>query len=1407
MMKFRLRKIFVAFVALAGVLTIAYFYLLVLVPNKESELSSRGLRILSRIEQNIHEKKANIQKTLDGVYGKRDSGGKRTFQGSFFKGLSIDPDSVIKDVENKIEPGNFNLIYDAVRDKQQIRFFGQYSKGNAIQKGSVLAYRYNMEDFLKDVLFYRDDFFEDYIVLYQGKVVYQTSPLAYAGFEAGAADPVKKKPNDRHGSALFGDWVKRDTLGGKGRFVFVHPFNQASQINFVLCGVISAEKYNNEKYLLNTTQIIWITLIFVMAVFLLPILKLFTVSEFERLSQQDVLRIGIALTAGSSVLTVCFLLWIHNSSQYNRQAYVTRQVAKTIERRMVEEVKKISLQLDYQIDLIRAEPLYKRWICSQPASGAAGTSLKLPDPHHHQVENFVLLDNNGVGSVFDMKKMAPPDKLDLHEREYFMAFDPKHPKLSPYTIKQGVDKTTFYIQPIYSWLDQQNTVVMSKALDANSCGQFVAFALETHMFSLSKPALPAEVSFCVLDKAGRVLFHSDEKRNLRENFIAETGNNLLVRGVITTHVDTTLQVQYYGDEHVAHFKPMNTLPYTIVVLYDTSFFMDALSNQATFTLLMLIALGLLLTVVIAVSYFLTSQQNVLRRQQLSIKWLYFNSPNREAFFNLFCWLWLPVVLSIPFIKGEHVVFFSFFLPVFALALSGAVIYKANRQGYQQGFYRRYVTCQYRIFFWVCAGVNGLLLAALITSGTSISPCVIVIFVLMETAMVALALMPGILPTFKVEEKWREFVRKNPGKRAWGKYMAAPACFLLLLNFSGFPAFNFFITSARYEREIKQKRNSLEMADRIDRRKQWLLSKIESDQLLNDPPAFSLVRNGIYMPVKPLKEDSLSDLKFDKKLTAYKVDKRNFFLSLYNRIINLPNIAYNDKELQTSFLDLNSGEGAEGEWSWKSPSELNYFYRHGPLPDALAAVHISLPVRNTTVHWIMMEDWIKIIAGIGISVVLLFVILVFAHKKITLYEYFNKGPDQDRIRKADEEYIRHSIEQTSRNLLILSLPGSGVVEFVKSLCKKPTVKMGDQWKLAMKEVLDALTAAKVDYQFLAYDPGQSADGQSGRFIVLLSYFDLKDSNSEILQNQLSALNACFKSQILKVVWITASDPCEQVSLLGKRSPALLKVKGEDKKKDETEIAPDAGKLKQERSDILRILNDFEKVTYSLEDRLKVDQEDSARYLREEFRFGLYLDSLGKRVTEDSGDQNTAILDTYFKDINPDLLSANKRCFCKVNFPKAEEHFILKIQDMAQNYYYSVWVGLSTREKYVLYDFASDEITNYRNFGILSALVRKGLLYYDGRLGGLRVMSRSFRNFVLTVVDKEEALQLEKEINISGTWETIRIVLVIFFVAIALFLFATEKTTFNRIIGFITAVASIGPVLFAFVTNLRGLSFGK
>ncbi len=187
-----------------------------------------------------------------------------------------------------------------------------------------------------------------------------------------------------------------------------------------------------------------------------------------------------------------------------------------------------------------------------------------------------------------------------------------------------------------------------------------------------------------------------------------------------------------------------------------------------------------------------------------------------------------------------------------------------------------------------------------------------------------------------------------------------------------------------------------------------------------------------------------------------------------------------------------------------------FYRHDAVTDTLAYVHINLPFRRATIEWLAGEDWVKLIIGICVSIALLCVILVFIHKKVTLFEYFNSGLDQHTIRKADKEYIRYSITNTSKNLLVLSLPASGVIEYVKSLCskEKPRVRIdGGEVK-----ALNALLKAKVDYQLLARDSDQRDNDQPNYSIVLLPYFDLKDSDSNLLRKQLSALDECFDESV-------------------------------------------------------------------------------------------------------------------------------------------------------------------------------------------------------------------------------------------------------------------------------------------------------
>ncbi|MEJ7678407.1 MAG: hypothetical protein WKG06_11215 [Segetibacter sp.] len=53
-------------------------------------------------------------------------------------------------------------------------------------------------------------------------------------------------------------------------------------------------------------------------------------------------------------------------------------------------------------------------------------------------------------------------------------------------------------------------------------------------------------------------------------------------------------------------------------------------------------------------------------------------------------------------------------------------------------------------------------------------------------------------------------------------------------------------------------------------------------------------------------------------------------------------------------------------------------------------------------------------------------------------------------------------------------------------------------------------------------------------------------------------------------------------------------------------------------------------------------------------------------------------------------------------------ILRIQHLLTPGYNAIWEGLKSDEKFLLYDFALDGYTNYKNVDILYRLYQKGLI---------------------------------------------------------------------------------------------------
>lgn len=140
---------------------------------------------------------------------------------------------------------------------------------------------------------------------------------------------------------------------------------------------------------------------------------------------------------------------------------------------------------------------------------------------------------------------------------------------------------------------------------------------------------------------------------------------------------------------------------------------------------------------------------------------------------------------------------------------------------------------------------------------------------------------------------------------------------------------------------------------------------------------------------------------------------------------------------------------------------------------------------------------------------------------------------------------------------------------------------------------------------------------------------------------------------------------------------------------------------------------------------------------------------------------------------------------------KEERILKIGEMLKNNYQNIWAGLSAREKFLLYDFALDGFTNYRNGYLVHGLVEQGILLF--RFGRLRFMTLSFREYVLGCRKDDDIVKMEDSAKKQDSWRNIKIPLLLILAMLGLFIFFTQDLIYQKITGLFTLVGTIVPLL--------------
>ncbi len=412
-----------------------------------------------------------------------------------------------------------------------------------------------------------------------------------------------------------------------------------SSTSWILCGLLPTERFQ-EQYLAVPFSGLLLCMFLLISLFLgLPFFSLHQMNPRERLSRFSIGMLFICNILGAGLGTY-FLLdlvtYDHIKSQFKDQLFVTTQTIHDAFQTQLDHLLWQLWSYDQRIDQLGDLTQFpdskdsKAWISRinipDPCLEGPPISAKLCDPNFSVV---FWVDRHS--QLRETWTQGPTPYVrgvhDLEQRDYVSAILSHGAGLN-HRILNG-QPIEFYAQPLISLESSERNLVLSISHHGNAhspaaTGPWVA-AIQSDALALLQPAvLPPGAGFAVIqDSSGLVLFHSDSHRMLRENFLEETDKNPELAALIHARTEGTLEGHYWGTGHQFSVKPIDDLPWTLIVFRSKE-----LSRTINFEILIFsTCLFSLYAVALLVSLNLLSALYRHHPQGRPIRWLW---PRHEA---------------------------------------------------------------------------------------------------------------------------------------------------------------------------------------------------------------------------------------------------------------------------------------------------------------------------------------------------------------------------------------------------------------------------------------------------------------------------------------------------------------------------------------------------------------------------------------------------------------------------------------------------------------------------------------------------------------------------------------------------------------------------------------------------------
>jgi hypothetical protein len=402
---------------------------------------------------------------------------------------------------------------------------------------------------------------------------------------------------------------------------------------WALCGLVRADHFRGASAVISYTYVLWFAAALASLIIAIPLLKLHVLAPRERLRGVDGVWVAVTMFLATALLTWAVVDAHYFGSVFRR---VTddqlRDVAEQLRGHLTDEMEQIWLQLDHLPSLFEelGYPTSAGKARDLPFNGAplpraraareTGT-IVFSDDHGTCVPSWTcrdsLLARLSPGTIAGMEypffSIATWEDLDGWQRVKWTT----SPVVTPF-INLEDTRSARYRDLKAAWrlgargtasgpvvtngievAQSPNTgdiltvfwrgLEASPGRDTGTPGRpdtdadreshqtvLISQSLSvTAPLAISRPVLPPNVQFAVLDDDGLVMFHAEPARSLKENFFEECEGNAALRAAVKGRLTRTINVYYLGRRHRLHVMPFATgrwsgrRPWSLVVFQDT----------------------------------------------------------------------------------------------------------------------------------------------------------------------------------------------------------------------------------------------------------------------------------------------------------------------------------------------------------------------------------------------------------------------------------------------------------------------------------------------------------------------------------------------------------------------------------------------------------------------------------------------------------------------------------------------------------------------------------------------------------------------------------------------------------------------------------------------------------------------